>query len=158
MWTTIAARKEFWTGVIYVVVGIGAFALARHYTLGSAARMGPGYFPTVVALLLILVGTVILARSFLGGGELVGRPTWKPILLVLGSIIAFGFLIGRAGLPVAAAVLLLGSAAASDRFRFGWLPLLGVLALITFCVLAFVVGMGIPIPLIGSWFAGTIGG
>ena len=76
------------------------------------------------------------------------------MLLVLGSIVAFGILINRAGLLLAAVVLVLGCAAASERFRLGWLPVLGMAALIAFCVIVFVIGMGIPMPLIGPWFSG----
>lgn len=151
--STIWTRKDFWTGVIYIVVGISAVVIARNYALGSAARMGPGYFPTVVASLLVIVGAIILARSFLREGEFVDRLAWKPILFVLGSIIAFGFLINRAGLVIAAAVLLLGSAAASEKFRLSWLPALGMVALIAFCVLAFIIGMRIPMPIVGPWFS-----
>jgi uncharacterized membrane protein YhaH (DUF805 family) len=150
----IARRQDFWTGVIYIAVGLCAFVMARHYTLGSAARMGPGYFPTVVALLLVLVGAAIVVRAFLRDGALIGRIAWKPMLLVLGSIVAFAFLINRAGLIAAAAILVLGCAAASDRFRLGAIPLLGLAALIAFCVGLFVIGMGIPMPLVGPWLGG----
>lgn len=150
----VATRKDFWTGVIYVVIGLSAFVIARNYALGSAARMGPGYFPTAVALLLTAVGVAIVVRSFFRQGELIDRFAWKPMLLVLGSICAFGILINRAGLVLAAVVLVLGCAAASERFRIGWLPVLGMAALIAFCVIVFVIGMGIPMPLIGPWFSG----
>jgi hypothetical protein len=150
----VATRKDFWTGVIYVVIGVSAFVIARNYALGSAARMGPGYFPTAVALLLTAVGVAIVVRSFFRQGELIDRFAWKPMLLVLGSIVAFGILINRAGLVLAAVVLVLGCAAASERFRIGWLPVLGMATLIAFCVIVFVIGMGIPMPLIGPWFSG----
>jgi hypothetical protein len=150
----IGTRKDFWTGVIYVVIGLSALVIARNYALGSAARMGPGYFPTAVALLLTAVGVTIVARSFFRQGELIDRFAWKPMLLVLGSIVAFGILINRAGLVLAAVVLVLGCAAASERFRVGWLPVVGMAALIAFCVIVFVIGMGIPMPLIGPWFSG----
>ena len=154
MWTAIRTRKDFWTGIIYVVIGLSAFVIARNYALGSAARMGPGYFPMAVALLLVIVGASIVVRSFFRAGEFIDRLAWKPMLLVLGSIVAFGFLINRAGLLIAAAVLVLGCAAASERFRLDWLAVLGLLALITFCAVVFVIGMGIPMPLVGSWFSG----
>ena len=150
----VATRKDFWMGVIYVVIGVSAFVIARNYALGSAARMGPGYFPTAVALLLTVVGVAIVVRSFFRQGELIDRFAWKPMLLVLGSIVAFGILINRAGLVLAAVVLVLGCAAASERFRLGWLPVLGMAALIAFCVIVFIIGMGIPMPLIGPWFSG----
>jgi len=147
----VAKRKDFWTGIIYLAVGVGAAVMAQRYTFGTAARMGPGYFPTVVALLLTLVGAVILGRSFLSEGEAVGHPAWRGMALVLGSIVAFGYLLNRAGFLIAATILLVGSAAASERFRLAWLPLLGMAGLIIFCVLVFAFGLTIPIPLIGEW-------
>ncbi|MEA2985859.1 MAG: hypothetical protein QOD94_2113 [Alphaproteobacteria bacterium] len=150
----VGTRKDFWTGVIYTVIGLSAFVIARNYALGSAARMGPGYFPTAVALLLTAVGFTIVLRSFFRQGEFVDRFAWKPMLLVLGSIVAFGILINRAGFLLAAVVLVLGCAAASERFRLEWLPVLGMAALIAFCAIVFVIGMRIPMPLIGPWFSG----
>ena len=64
MRSAVTTRKDFWTGIIYVVIGLGALLMARHYAFGSTAHMGPGYFPTAVALLLVAIGAVILARSF----------------------------------------------------------------------------------------------
>ena len=153
MRTAITTRKDFWTGIIYVVIGLGAMLMARHYAFGTTARMGPGYFPTAVALLLVTVGAAIMVRCFLADGVSVGRIAFQPIALVLGSTIAFGFLINRAGLIVAAVVLVLGCAAASDRFRLEWTALLGMAALVAFCAIVFVVSMGIPMPLVGPWLS-----
>jgi hypothetical protein len=151
--TAVATRKDFWTGVLYMAVGLGALLMARRYTFGSTAHMGPGYFPTAVALLLAAIGAFIVARSFFTEGASVGRIAFKPIVLVLGSTIAFGFLINRAGLLVAGVVLVLGCAAASDRFRLEWVALLGMIGLIAFCAVVFVFGMGIPMPLVGPWLS-----
>ena len=61
----VGTRKDFGTGVLYIVIGLSALVIARNYALGSAARMGPGYFPTAVALLLTAVGVLLwCARSF----------------------------------------------------------------------------------------------
>lgn len=153
MRTAVITRKDFWTGVVYVVFGLGALLMARHYTFGSTAHMGPGYFPTAVALLLVAIGAVILARCFFTHGASTGGIVFKPIALVLGSTVAFGFLINRTGLIVAAVVLVLGCAAASDRFQLEWKALLGMAALVAFCAIVFVVGMRIPMPLIGPWLS-----
>jgi uncharacterized membrane protein YhaH (DUF805 family) len=151
--SAVTTRKDFWTGIIYIVIGLGALLMARRYTFGSTAHMGPGYFPTAVALLLLAIGAVIVARCFFADGASTGRIVLKPVALVLGSTIAFGFLINRTGLIVAAVVLVLGCAAASDRFRLEWRPLLGMAALIAFCAGVFVVAMRIPMPLIGPWLS-----
>jgi hypothetical protein len=62
--TPIKNPKDFWTGIIYILFGGLAFWIAREYGFGSASRMGPGYFPTVLSSLLALFGVIALVRSF----------------------------------------------------------------------------------------------
>ena len=87
-------------------------------------------------------------------GEPVEPFAWKPIVLVIGAVFAFGLLISTAGLIVAMLVMVLMSAAASEKFSFDWKATLGLAALIAFCSLVFVKGLGVPLPLYGSWFGG----
>ena len=61
--------RDFWTGVIYVAVGTAAVVIARDYGLGTAFRMGPGYFPTILGGLLVLIGLLSLGRAALRSGE-----------------------------------------------------------------------------------------
>src|SRR4029453_1837050 len=65
--------KDFWTGVIYLVVGLGAVLLARAYPLGTARRMGPAYFPTVLGYLLAILGLVAVVRAFIQPGAAIGK-------------------------------------------------------------------------------------
>jgi hypothetical protein len=147
-------RKDFWTGAIYVGVGVAALLIARNYSFGSGARMGPGYFPTVVSTALILVGLAVVGRSFFTRGERVTEFAWGPLAILLASLVAFGFLLTRAGFLVAAVALVLGCAFASERFRLAPIPLLGMVVLIGLCAGLFIYGLGIPMPLIGPWFGG----
>ena len=114
--------------------------------------MGPGYFPTILAGLLIVFGVIALARSFVTQGERLGALAWKPLLIILSSMIIFGLLLERAGLVIALVVLIFGSATASSKFRFEFKASLLALALVGGCVLVFVLGLGLPMPLLGSWF------
>lgn len=149
----IKAPKDFWTGVIYLGVGTLGYFIGREYSFGSAGRMGPGYFPFVISCLLILFGVITLVRSFLTEGEPIGALAFKAILLVIGSVIAFGFLLPRVGLVLAMLVMVLMSAAASEKFRFEWTAVAGLAGLVAFCSLVFVKGLGVPMPLVGSWLA-----
>src|SRR5262245_52508872 len=97
----IRGPKDFWTGVIYVLFGGAAFWIARDYGFGTASRMGPGYFPTVLGALLMLIGAISLVRSFIVPGEPLGKFAIKAGALVLLATILFGFLINRAGLIIA---------------------------------------------------------
>ncbi len=143
--------KDFWAGLIYLGIGLGAFHLAQDYEMGTAVRMGPGYFPKVLASLLGLIGLIALVRSFLRPGEAIGRLAWRPAFLVLGATVLFGLLVRGAGLALSLFVLVLVSAYASRQFR--WRPtLLLALGLTVFSVLVFLKGLGIPLPLLGSWF------
>jgi putative tricarboxylic transport membrane protein len=154
MASPIRNQKDFWTGVIYILFGGAAFWIARDYGMGTASRMGPGYFPTVLSALLMLIGVISVVRSFIVPGDPLGKWAIKAAILIIGATVLFGFLIIRAGLIVALLALVLVSAAASEKFRFDWKALAGLVVLIAFCALVFVKGLGVPMPLVGTWFGG----
>ena len=149
---TIRSPKDFWAGLLYGGIGAAAVIIARDYNWGRGGRMGPGYFPTILGALLLLIGIASLVRSFVARGEPIGPIAWKGAAFVTGSTVLFGLLLRPAGLVPALMVLILGSAAASSRFRFEWRALALMLALIAFCALVFVKGLGVPVPLLGTWF------
>lgn len=151
MQSRISSPKDFWTGLIYIAFGAAAAWIGSGYNMGTAGRMGPGYFPKVLAALLIILGVVSVVRSFISKGEPISDVAFKPLILLLLACALFGFLINRAGLIVALAALVLVSAAASKEFKFDKLALLGLVALIAFCSMVFVKGLGIPMPLLGTW-------
>jgi hypothetical protein len=130
---------------------VAAVWIGRDYPFGTGARMGPGYFPSVLGGLLVLFGLAAVVRSFLQPGESIGAVAWKPLFLVVAATVAFAFLLPRIGLPVSLVILVLVSAAASERFRFDWRPALGLVALVAFCTLVFVTALGVPLPLFGTW-------
>lgn len=152
MSSLIKSPKDFWTGVMYVGFGGIAFVIARDYSFGSAGRMGPGYFPSVLSCLLMGFGVLALLRGLRQDGEGFGGFAWRQAAIVLAATAAFGFLLPRAGLIIALLVLLFGSAAASVRFRFEVRATLLALGLVAFCALVFVKGLGLPLPLFGTWF------
>lgn len=134
-------------------MGAGALGMliGREYSFGTAGRMGPGYFPMVISALLLFFGAITVMRSFITPGEAVGAFAWKPLVLVVGSVVAFGLLINTAGLLIALLMMVLVSAAASEKFRFEWSAMLGLIGLTAFCSLVFVRGLGVPMPIVGSW-------
>lgn len=148
----IRGQRDFGIGAIYLALGLAGFIIARDYSFGSAGRMGPGYFPTIISSLLIVFGLVTLGRGILRDGAQVGDINWKGLGLVTLSVCAFGFLLERAGLAIALSLLVLISAAASERFRLEGRAILGLLALVIFCVVVFVEGLGLPMPIFGEWF------
>jgi len=149
----IRSTKDFWTGLIYIFFGSSAIIIARNYPMGTAIKMGPSYFPTVLSGLLILIGIISLVRSFLKTGTPIGRFTFKGLALVVVSTVLFGLIVRGAGLVIALPLLVIVSAFASKDFR--WVPsLLMAAGLTLFCIAVFLKGLGIPLPILGSWFGG----
>jgi putative tricarboxylic transport membrane protein len=145
--------RDFWTGIIYVAVGAGALTIARDYEVGTAFRMGPAYFPTVLGGLLVLIGLLSFGRAALRPGEPLPPARIKGLATVTVATLGFGALVRGAGLVVALPVLVVVSAAASARFRWG--PALALAAGLTlFCAAVFLKGLGVPIPLRGPWLGG----
>ena len=94
-------RKDFNAGIMYVVIG-GFFAgFATNYPMGTAVRMGPAYFPTILGALLIFLGLILLFRSFgATDAELPTKTHWRPLLCIIGAACLFAFLIGTAGMEI----------------------------------------------------------
>ena len=149
----IRNAKDFWTGLIYVFFGSSAILIGREYGMGTAIKMGPAYFPTILGGLLVGIGAISVIRSFIIPGTPIAAFAFKGLTLVTVSALVFGFLVRGAGLAVALPLLVIISAYASTRFR--WRPTLLIAAGLTvFCALVFLKGLGIPLPIIGPWFGG----
>jgi hypothetical protein len=149
----VRSSRDFWTGLIYAFFGVVAIVVARDYSMGTGGRMGPGYFPTILGYLLVLIGAVAVVRSFIARGAPIGAFAFKGLLLVGSSILLFGIIVRGVGLAVALPLLVIISAPASAKFR--WLPTLLIAAGLTiFCILVFVKGLGVPLPVIGPWLGG----
>lgn len=148
--------KDFWSGLIFALTGLATVTIAQDYPMGTAVKMGPAYFPVVLGGLLVLIGLMAIIRSLLPIGSPSGpieRFAVKEAFLVLAATVLFGALVRGAGLAVALAALVLVSAYASIKFRWG--PSLALAAGLTvFCILVFVKALGVPLPILGSWFGG----
>jgi hypothetical protein len=115
--------------------------------------MGPGYFPTVLGGLLLLVGVALVVRSLIRPGARLAPFAWKPLALVTASTALFGIVLRGAGLVPATLVLVVASAWASRRFSWRSSLLLAGAAAI-FVSLVFVEALGVPMPILGSWMTG----
>jgi Tripartite tricarboxylate transporter TctB family len=97
----IQSQKDFFAGLMFTVVG-GSFAAgASQYTLGSGAKMGPGYFPLILGILLAVLGCAIAVKSMITptpDGDKVGKFAWKPLFFIIAANLVFGASIG--GLPL----------------------------------------------------------
>jgi hypothetical protein len=154
MQIVIRAPREFWLGILYLVFGGAGAWFALKYPLGTAARMGPGYLPMLISGLLLLFGAISITRALRVKGEAIGGIAYRPMICVLLGVFSFAVLAERAGLIISIIVLALIAAAGSEKFRFEWKAAVGLAGFILFCVLVFVEGLGVPLPLLGTWFGG----
>lgn len=145
--------KDFWTGIIFLCIGLAAVIIGRDYPMGTAGKMGPAYFPTILGGLLALIGLVAVIRSFFREGEPIGKFAIKETILIVTGVLLFGFLIRGAGLVAAIFAVIMFSAYASSKFK--WLHALALATGMTlFSVLVFVKLLGLPIAIFGPWFGG----
>src|ERR1700750_1621973 len=111
----IRAPKDFWSGVMFCSFAAVAIFAARGYSLGSAGRMGPGYFPLLLAGLLAALGAALIARSVGVRGEALSRLHVLPLVLIAAAVCLFGVLIEPVGLVISLAVLTLMAALCGGR-------------------------------------------
>jgi Tripartite tricarboxylate transporter TctB family len=140
-------NKDFLTGLMFIGVGALGIYMAQDYPMGSALRMGPGYFPIVLSGLLILFGIYCLIQGLLKPEKLKGDG-WSLralVILPIGAII-FGLLMEYAGFVPALVVLVFVSAYASSEFKFTEVLLLAIGLTIGSWAL-FIWGLGLPYPL-----------
>jgi hypothetical protein len=143
--------QDFWSGVIFIAFGLAAILIGREYNMGTAGRMGPAYFPTILGSLLALAGVVSVIRSMFRRGQPIEPFAIKNVSVITLSVILFGALMRGAGLAAAVIVLVMVSAFASSKFKV--LPFLALgVGMAIFSVLVFVTGLGLPMPIFGSWF------
>jgi putative tricarboxylic transport membrane protein len=153
----VASPKDLAAGALFVALAALFAALASGYELGTAFKMGPAYFPLLLAGLLALLGLVLVVRSLrLARGprlDTIGAMPWRALALVVAGPVLFGVAIRGLGLvPTLVAVVLL-SAAASPFSRWIEMALLAV-GLGAFSWAVFIEGLGLPLPLIGPWLGG----
>ncbi|MGL5361383.1 MAG: tripartite tricarboxylate transporter TctB family protein [Bosea sp. (in: a-proteobacteria)] len=147
----LRSPREFYAGAIYIAFGAVGLWFGWAYPMGTAGRMGGGYFPKVLSVVLIALGLVALYRGLRISGPALAAIRFKPLLLILAACSLFGILLEPIGLIGALLVLIIMAAMASDQFRWSPVAIAGALALVAACALVFVWGLSVPLPLLGSW-------
>ena len=101
----IKSQKDFFSGLMFLAIGIAFAWGATNYTIGEGARMGPGYFPLMLGILLAVIGLFIVFEAMVvetEDGEPIGKWAWKPLFFIIASNVVFGICIGglpRIGIP-----------------------------------------------------------
>jgi hypothetical protein len=152
-WKATGESKDFWSGVIFLAAGLAAVGIARSYSMGTAVRMGPGYFPTMLGGLLAFIGIVLIVRTLIRPGPTVGRLAYSKLGLITLSNVLFALLLRRLGLVAALILLVVVSAYASKRFRWPVATALAV-GLAIGSSIVFVWLLGLPILIRGPWLGG----
>ena len=141
-------NRDALAGLLFGTIGVMTYIGAEDYPMGFVERMGPGYFPTMLGVILTLFGICIFARGLFSGEPVQGEWGWKPLILITLSILLFGFLMERFGLVPAIVAVFFVSALAGHEFRF-LETLLLTLGMGAFAVGVFFYGLKLPYPLFG---------
>lgn len=142
----IRSPSDFWCGVLFVVLGLAFMVLARDYRLGTPARMGPGFFPTILGGLLAALGLSLAIPALARDGDALPHVALRPVLAVLVAIVVFALTLAPLGFVIASAAMILIAGLADPGLRR--LEHVGLtLFLIAFCVAIFVVVLGLPMNL-----------
>jgi putative tricarboxylic transport membrane protein len=134
---------------MFIGFGILAILVATNYPMGSAQRMGPGYFPTLIGIGLIILGALIVIPSFKQYGEGIGRWPWRAILFLTLGFIAFAWGIEALGFIPAMLILIVTSALAGGEARWKEVVAESVI-MIAGCWAIFIWALELPFPLFGG--------
>ena len=136
-------NKDFLAGLLMISVGAIAFYMALDYPFGSALRMGPGYFPRVLAGILITFGLYVMIRGIKSGEKVEGTWGWKALAMITVAFVVFGWLMDRIGMIPSLVVMFFLAALAGHQFK--WLEVTILTVLMTaFAWAVFIWGLGLP--------------
>ena len=159
----IKSQKDFLAGLMFTIVGIGFAWGATNYTIGEGARMGPGYFPLMLGIVLAVLGLIVTFTALVvetEDGDKVGAIAWKPLGFIIGSNILFGICLGgipKLGIPSLGlfvgiyALTFVASLAGEEHKTKEVLVLATVLAVVSY--LAFIVLLNLQFPVWPSFIS-----
>lgn len=152
----IKSQRDFFSGLMFLGVGI-VFAIgATNYSMGSSARPGAGYFPLILSVLMAILGAVVLFKSLTietEGGDPIGSIAWRPLIVIVLAIAVFGATINLLGMLLAVPILITISSFAGDEFK--WLGVvINSIVLTAFSWLIFIYGLKLTIPLLPQFLGG----
>lgn len=139
-------------GAIFIAVGLIFGYQSWNLEIGTAFRMGPGYFPLVLSIILILLGIVVFVQATRVAGEPVGPIAWRGMLFILPAPIFFGLTVRGLGFVPSIFLTAMIAAFASSRMRPGMALLLSA-GLTLFSVIVFSYALGLPFQRFGPWLS-----
>lgn len=146
--------KDLLAGLIFIGLGLAFGYASLDYQIGTAYRMGPGYFPLVLSGILTLLGVAITLQSFATGPDEtpLGRVPWLALVLILGGVVFFGVTVRGLGFVPALFVTTFLSAFASERTGIVGALVLAA-GMVAVSMIIFVWGLGVPLRIFGPWLA-----
>jgi len=164
----IKSERDFWSGMMFLVVGV-VFAIgATNYSMGPAcppndpcatslwarlsqlsAHPGAGYFPLGLSILVALLGAVVLFKSLTiesDGGDPIGKFAWRPLIIIIFAIALFGVMLEPLGMALTVPVLIFISSLAGDEFHWKGV-LVNAIVLTVSSWAIFIWGLKLTIPL-----------
>lgn len=145
----IKSQRDFWSGLMFVTIGVVFAVGATNYSMGSSASPGAGYFPMILSVAMALLGATLLFKSLTietEAGDAVGRFAWRPLLVTVASIAMFGFALPVLGMFMTIPLLIVMVSLAGNEF--GWVGvILNCLVLTLGSWVIFIWGLNLTIPL-----------
>ena len=153
----IKSQKDFFSGLMFMCVGVAFAWGASSYTIGNGARMGPGYFPLVLGILLAVLGGAITFKALVVetfDGDHIGAIAWKPLFFIILSNLIFGAAIGGLpsiglpplGLVVGIFLLTFVAANAGDEFKLKEVTILAtLLAILSYAAFILLLNLQFPV-------------
>jgi hypothetical protein len=149
----IKSQRDFWSGLMFICVGVAFAVGATNYSMGSSARPGPGYFPLILSVLMAILGGVVLFKALTietEGGDPIGAFAWRPLIVIVAAITVFGLALPRLGMLITVPLLIFITSLAGDEFH--WKGVLANAVVLTIGAWAiFIAGLKLTIPLY-PWF------
>ena len=145
--------KDFWSGVMFAVFGLAFAIIVKYYEypMGSASRMGAGYFPFVLGCVMAVLGFIIIVQSLVTTGTPISKFAWRPLIWVLGAFVIFGLTAKWLGLVIAIILLVMISAYGGHEFKLKE-SLISSAILAAGSIAVFVYGLKLPFPIWPEFF------
>jgi len=146
----IRDKTNFLAGLLLVGFGSGALLIARTYTMGTAFRMGSGYFPAMLASLLILIGVIVAATALRSGEVKLPKVAWRPLIMISVAVALFGLILKGAGLLLATFAMVIVSRLARPGYPWIETVVLSVALSVLYATI-FYFALKIQMPLLPAW-------
>ena len=152
----IKSQRDFFSGLMFIVVGVVFAVGATNYSMGSSAKPGAGYFPLMLSVIMAILGAIVLFKSLTietEGGDPIGHIAWRPLMVIIVSIDVFAIALQRLGMFITIPLLIEMVSFAGDEFSWK-----GVIAnsivLTAGSWVIFIWGLNLTIPLKPFFMAG----